>query len=55
MQIWKSGNIFLRSAHMRYVKYFFTSIQKQQNMLQISLILKNLQTSRVNNLRILYD
>ena len=28
---------FSRYAHVRYVKYLFTNIQKQQNMLKISL------------------
>ena len=28
---------FLRYSHVRYVKYLFTNIQKQQNTLNISL------------------
>ena len=44
----------MRYAHAKYVKSLFTNIQKQQNMLTISLyFLRNLQTSRANNLRIL--
>ena len=31
---------FLRYAHVRSVKIFFSNIQKQQNMLKISLLLK---------------
>ena len=37
---------------MRYVKSLFTSSPKQQSMLKISLLFKNLQTSRANNSRI---
>ena len=40
---------FLRYAHVRYVKRLFTNIQKQKNMLKI----RNLETSRANNSRIL--
>ena len=36
----------------RYVKSLLTNIQKQENMLKISLPFKNLQTSRTNNSRI---
>ena len=32
---------FMRCAHLRYVQSLFTNIQKQQNMLKISLLLKN--------------
>ena len=38
---------------MRYVKSLFANIEKQLNMLKISLLLRKLQTSRVNNSRIL--
>ena len=38
---------------MGYVKSLFTNIQKKKNMLKIAYFLKNLQTSRVNNSRIL--
>ena len=31
---------FLRNAHVRYLKSLFTNIQKQQNMLKISLLFK---------------
>ena len=31
---------FLRYAHVRYVKSLFTNIQKQWNMLKISLLFK---------------
>ena len=31
---------FLRYAHVRYVKRLFTNIQKQKNMLKISLLFK---------------
>ena len=31
---------FLRCAHVRHVKGLFTSIQKQQNMLKISLLFR---------------
>ena len=31
---------FLGYAHVRYVKSLFTNIQKQQNMLKISLLFK---------------
>ena len=44
---------FLRYAHVRYVKSLFTNIQKQQSMLKISLLLKNMQISQINNSRIL--
>ena len=44
---------FLRYAHVRYVKRLFTIIQKQQNMLKISLLLKRFKTLRSHNLRIL--
>ena len=44
----------LRSAHVRYVKNLFTNIQKQQSKIKsTSYLLRNLQTSRVNNSRIL--
>ena len=39
---------FLRYAHLTYVKSLFTNIQKQQNI-----FLRNVQTSLVNNSRIL--
>ena len=39
----------LRYAHVRYAKYLFTNIQKQQNMLKSSKV----QTLRVNNSKIL--
>ena len=44
---------FLRYAHVRCVEGLFTNIQKQQNMLQISLLFQNLPNSRINNSRIL--
>ena len=31
---------FLRYAHVKYVKSLFTNIQKQQDMLKISLLFK---------------
>ena len=40
-------------AHVRCVKSMFTNIKKQQNMLKLTYFLRNLQTSRANNLRIL--
>ena len=36
---------FLRQAHVRYVKILFTNIQKQRNVLKISLLFKK-ETSR---------
>ena len=44
---------FLRYAHVRYVKCLFTNIQKQQNVLRISVFKINLQISRLNSSRIL--
>ena len=41
----------MRYSHVRYAKSLFTNIQKQ-NMLKVSLLLKNLQTSWANNSRI---
>ena len=35
---YESAFYFLRYAHVRYVKSVFTNIQKQYNMLKISLI-----------------
>ena len=37
----------------RYMKCLFANIQKQQNMLKISLLAKKIRTSQVNNSRIL--
>ena len=39
--------------NVRYVKRFFTNIQKQQNMLKISLLFKKFTNSGANNSRIL--
>ena len=44
---------FLRYAHPKYVKCLFTNIHKQWNVLKISLIFTKIQTSRVNNSRVL--
>ena len=33
----------LRYAHVRYVKYLFMNIQKQENILKISLLFKEIQ------------
>ena len=49
----KNTFYFLRYVRVRYVKSLFTNIQKQQKMLKISLIFKNLQNSGTNNSRIL--
>ena len=43
----------MRYLHVRYVKGLFTNIQKQKNMLKGSLLLRNLQTSRPKNSKIL--
>ena len=43
---------FLRYTHPRYMKCLFTNIQKRSNMLKSSLLLKKIQTLRVNNSRI---
>ena len=37
---------FMRCAHLRYVQSLFANIQKQQNMLKISLLFKNAKLSR---------
>ena len=44
---------FLRYVHFSYAKYLFGNIQKQQNTLKSSLLLRKIQTLRVNNSRIL--
>ena len=45
---------FSRYAHVKFVKYLFANIHKQQNMSRINLyFFKNLRTSRVNNSRTL--
>ena len=44
---------FLRYTHPKYIKYFFINLQTQQNMLKSSPLLRKIQTSRVNNSRIL--
>ena len=41
---------FLRYAHLRYIKCLFTNIPEKLNMLKV---LRNLQTSPINNFRIL--
>ena len=44
---------FLRYTHPRYMKCLFTNIQKQQNCQKVAYFLRKIQTSRVNNSRIL--
>ena len=44
---------FLSFMHWKYMKCLFRNIQKQWNMLKIGYFLRKLQTSWVNNLRIL--
>ena len=51
------GNNMLKNSHLslrctrEFVKSLFTNIEKQENMLKISLFLRNLQTSWANNQR----
>ena len=44
---------FLRYAHVRYVKSLFTNIQNNRICEKLANFLRNLQTSRINNSRIL--
>ena len=44
---------FLRYGHVRYVTSLFTIIEKQQKVLKLTYFLRNLQSSRANNSRII--
>ena len=44
---------FLRYAHVRYVKSLFTNIQNNRICEKLANFLRNLQTSRINRIRIL--
>ena len=44
---------FLSYTHVRYVKCLFTNIQKQQSIVEISLLFKKFTNFTVNDSRIL--